>query len=346
MSLKDGSATYAAVPATPTSDDRVEVEMDLSSQAPPAAHDAEAEVDDTPAAMQKVINVSVTNGGAVQHTFPFTCTEEDMSIVDLKQAFEATLAKLDEPCKLRMLIFRGQIMQNGKNLSDYKLDNGDTLQLLTWVPEAAAAAAAAAQTQAEPPRPSPIISRSDFSIEVPQRPFGAFPAAAPASQAGLELQEEVERWAARVKVWTCMLLLLYSFVLLVSMSQSLEANQRHSSQLAFNFLAFWVAYIGLRAATRLNFSLARGYYYGQITVALCKIFLMAIRDPTEMPSGTTTDEAGNEHEISPNMLYIWFGIRVIVWAYIVYGAYRFQRALHLWLQDGAPDHIVDAQEEV
>lgn len=345
--MKD-SPTYAAVPATPNSptsaeDNRVEVEMDLSAQAPPTAQ--EAEVENTPAA--KVLNVSVTNGGSVQHVFPFTCVDENMPIVDLKQALEATLAKLEEPCKLRMLIFRGQIMQNGKNLSDFKLDHGDTLQLLTWLPEAAAAAAAAAasaQTQAEPPRPSAV--RSDFSVEVPRRTFAMFPAAAPVSQAGLDLQDEVERWAARVKVWTCMLLLLYSFVLLVSMSQSLEANQRHSSQLAFNFLAFWVAYIGLRAATRLNFSLARGYYYGQITVALCKIFLMAIRDPTEMPSGTTTDDQGNEHEISPNMLYIWFGIRVIVWAYIVYGAYRFQRALHMWLQDGAPEHILDAQEEV
>lgn len=250
----------------------------------------------------------------MQHVFPFTCVDENMPIMDLKQALGATLAKLDEGCKLRMLIFRGQIMQNGKNLSDFKLDHGDTLQLLTWVPEAAAAAAAAtasAQTQAEPPCPS--VGRSDFSIEVPQRTFAMFPAVAPVSQAGLELQEEVERWSARVKVWTCMLLLLYSFVLLVSMSQSLEANQRHSSQLAFNFLAFWVAYIGLRAATRLNFSLARGYYYGQMTVAVCKIFLMAIRDPTAMPSATTTDDQGNEHEISPNMLYIWFGIRVIVW---------------------------------
>merc|ERR1712010_336753 len=176
-----------------------------------------------------------------------------------------------------MLIFRGQIMQNGKNLSDYKLDNGDTLQLLTWVPEAAAAAAAAAQTQAEPPRPSPIISRSDFSIEVPQRPFGAFPAAAPASQAGLELQEEVETWAARVKVWTCMLLLLYSFKLLVGLSQSMEQHeQQRTPNVAFDLLGFWVAYIGVRAATRLNLALARGYLYGQVMVGVCNIFLLAM----------------------------------------------------------------------
>ena len=37
--------------------------------------------------------------------------------------------------------------------------------------------------------------------------------------AGIELQEEVEIWAGRVKVWTCMLLLLYSFKLLVGLSQ-------------------------------------------------------------------------------------------------------------------------------
>jgi hypothetical protein len=31
----------------------------------------------------------------------------------------------------------------------------------------------------------------------------------------------VERWGARVKIWTCLLLLLYSFKLLVGLSQVL-----------------------------------------------------------------------------------------------------------------------------
>merc|ERR1711988_1723179 len=162
---------------------------------------------------------------------------------------------------------------------------------------------------------------------------------------GLILEEEVQRWAARVKVWCCMLMLIYSFKLLVGMSQSLEAHQKHSSELALSFLGFWVAYIGLRAATRYNFSLARGYFYGQMTVAMCNLFLMAIRDPSVTPGAEDGSEI-DTRQVSPNILFISFAINVVFWAYIVYGAYRFQRALWLWLQEGAPEHVIDAQEEV
>jgi len=140
-----------------------------------------------------------------------------------------------------------------------------------------------------------------------------------------------------------MLMLIYSFKLLVGMSQSLEAHEQHSSELALSFLGFWVAYIGLRSATRFNFSLARGYFYGQLTVAMCNLFLMAIRDPSVTPGADTGDGA---RPMSPNVLFISFAINAVFWAYIVYGAFRFQRALWLWLQDGAPEHVIQSQEEV
>lgn len=318
--------------------DKVEVQLELPEA--PAGQEEPEEPEG------KVLNVSVTDGGAALATFQYNCSEDDMDIVDFKSDLEAQLVKVDKERKLRMLIFRGQILQNGKRLSDYKFNHGDTLQLLTWVPEAAAAVAANTVSTAAQSSSTASSSaggapaRADFSIEMPQHPF-AFAAVTAQSMA---LQEEVERWSARVKVWTCMLLLIYSFKLLVGMSQSLEANQQHSSELAFSFLGFWVAYIGLRAATRLNFSLARGYYYGQMTVAMCNLFLMAIRDPSVVPNGKSPD--GTQKEISPNVLYISFAINVIFWAYIVYGAFRFQRALWLWLQDGAPEHVLEAQEEV
>merc|ERR1711977_698689 len=102
----------------------------------------------------------------------------------------------------------------------------------------------------------------------------------------IELQEEVETWASRVKMWTCMLLMLYSFKLLVGISQSMEQREReHSSAVAFDLLGFWVAYVGARAATRLNLSLARGYLYGQVMLGACNIFLVAMQEPV----GTSAD---------------------------------------------------------
>lgn len=285
-------------------------------------------------------------------TFDYTPSDEDRSIVDVKADMEERLAKME--CKLRLLIFRGQILQNGKKLSDYKLKRGDTVQLLTWIPEAAAAAAANTATTAAVPSnnaaaaAAPGAAPGAATFQMQRADFGFDEQAAFAFQAGLGtgmiLQEEVERWSARVKVWTCMLMLIYSFKLLVGMSQSMEAHQQHSSELALSFLGFWVAYIGLRAATRFNFSLARGYFYGQMTVAMCHLFLMAIKDPSVTPGGDTHD--GHSRQVSPNVLFISFAINVVFWAYIVYGAFRFQRALWMWLQDGAPDHILQSQEEV
>lgn len=295
------------------------------------------------AAAQKVLNISVTNGGAVLATLEYTCPQDDMEVADLKSDLEARLTKIDEERKLRMLIFRGQILQNGKKITDYKLDHGDTIQLLTWVPEAAAAAAVHAAAAAAVPSQDEnnarlVLSRADFGFDE-HRPF-QFPPGQTLQQA--IHQEEVERWSARVKVWTCMLMLVDSFQMLVGMSSSLEQQQRrqHSSSLAFSFLGFWVAYIGLRAATRLNFSLARGYYYGQMTVAMCKLFLMATKDPSVTPA----DAHGVPR--SPNYIYVEFALHSAFWLYIVYGAYRFQRALWQWLQDGAPDYIIESQEDV
>merc|ERR1711998_640791 len=191
-------------------------------------------------------------------------------------------------CKLRLLIYRGQILQNGKKLSDYKLKTGDTLQLLTWIPESTAAAAAHSVQQPTPSSdgisaPAGASPRNVVENRLVDAERTAFQFQAGLAH-GLALQEEVERWSARVKVWTCMLMLIFSFTLLVGMSKNIEEScQEHSSKLAIWFLGFWVAYIGLRAATRYNFSLARGYLYGQMTVALCHLFLMAVRDPSVTP---------------------------------------------------------------
>jgi len=81
----------------------------------------------------------------------------------------------------------------------------------------------------------------------------------------------------------------------------------------------------------------------QLTVAMCNLFLMAIRDPSVTPGADTGDGA---RPMSPNVLFISFAINAVFWAYIVYGAFRFQRALWLWLQDGAPEHVIQSQEEV
>jgi len=146
-----------------------------------------------------------------------------------------------------------------------------------------------------------------------------------------------------------MLMLIYSFQLLVGMSQSLETHQQHSSKMALSFLGFWVAYIGLRGASRYNFSLARGYLFGSIAVGVCNLFLMAIKDPSVTPEAHHTGGAtGHDEtrEVSPNVLFLSFTINVVFWAYIVYCAYRYQKALLAWLQDGAPEHIVQSQEEV
>jgi len=156
---------------------------------------------------------------------------------------------------------------------------------------------------------------------------------------GLELQEEVERWASRVKVWTCMLLLLYSFKLLVGLSQQPLESQRDNSTptLAFSLLGFWVAYVGARAATRLNLALARGYLYGQVLVAVVNIFLVAMRDPSQV------DPADG---VPYSILWISLAINCLFWGYIVYGAYRFQRALFMWLSEVHPDLILEDHSEM
>ena len=84
----------------------------------------------------------------------------------------------------------------------------------------------------------------------------------------------------------CVLLL----IILLS-QQSLESQRENSTPtLAFSLLGFWVsesyfhtsccahelptqvAYVGARAATRLNLALARGYLYGQVPeLHICEI---------------------------------------------------------------------------
>lgn len=241
-----------------------------------------------------------------------------------------------------------------------QFNNGDTVQLLTWIPESTAAAAAQATAAAAQPATTPrssapgtrgsAVGHSDlpgtFIFDEHRQAF--------AFQNGLThnimLQEEVEQWGARVKVWTCMLMLIYSFRLLVGMSQSLETHQQQSSEVALSFLGFWVAYIGLRGASRYNASLARGYLFGQIAVAVCTLFRMAVREPTATSAASGHDASTSGHdadvEVSANVLFLSFMIHVVFWSYIVYGAYRYQRALILWLQDGAPEHIVASQEDV
>jgi len=287
----------------------------------------------------------------VLETFDFSCGEEDMDVADLKSKLQQRLDKMD--CKLRMLIYRGQILQNGKKMSDYKLKHGETVQLLTWISDSAAAAATAA-SQANTASSEQQTTSPRGGAQALAAVMDAQPGFTLQAQAGLRnnlvLQEEVERWAARVKVWTCMLMLIYSFKLLVGMSQSLEPpRDQHSTNNALSFLGFWVAYIGLRSATRFNFSLARGYFYGQLTVGLCNLFLMGIHlaDPTKAnPVTAGADTQDGSRAIPANVAFISLAINTVFWAYIVYGAFRYQRALWLWLQDGAPEHILQSQEEV
>eukprot|EP00656_Telonema_subtile_P027161 TRINITY_DN2918_c0_g1_i2.p1 TRINITY_DN2918_c0_g1~~TRINITY_DN2918_c0_g1_i2.p1 ORF type:complete len:224 (+),score=71.68 TRINITY_DN2918_c0_g1_i2:558-1229(+) len=214
---------------------------------------------------------------------------------------------------------------------------GDTLQMLT-----------ASNVQAAPPPPEPTaapagpgMARSPHELLVE---LGMIQAASRGnagvhqhpqqiSVQGLELQEEVERWGARVKIWTCLLLLLYSFKLLVGLSQSMEQReQQHTPTLAFDLLGFWVAYIGARAATRLNLSLARGYLYGQVMVAVCSLFLIATKDPS-----TTADG-----ENMPNyMVGVALGLNGLFWGYIVYSAFQFQKALFEWFSEVHPELILE-----
>merc|ERR1711977_427545 len=132
----------------------------------------------------------------------------------------------------------------------------------------------------------------------------------------IELQEEVETWASRVKMWTCMLLMLYSFKLLVGISQSMEQREReHSSAIAFDLLGFWVAYVGARAATQLNLALARGYLCGQVMVGACNIFVLAMREPGAAADG---------QEITNDMVWVSVIVNVIFWGYMIFAAFRFQ----------------------
>merc|ERR1711998_39383 len=279
------------------------------------------------------ITISVTDGATVVATFQYPAPPE-LSILDLRAGLCEQLRRIDPEKKIRLLIFRGQILKYNQKVGDTKMQPGDTLQMLTAAntppPEAPTAEPASASPRGVPAART-LLMQLGMMQQTQQDPRGPVDPALPQiTLQGLELQEEVERWASRVKVWTCMLLLLYSFKLLVGLSQSLETRQQHyTPTLAFSVLAFWVAYVGARAATRLNLALARGYFYGQVLVAVVNIFLLAVRDPSQINPDT-------KDEIPASIVWITLAINCLFWGYIVYGAYRFQRALFLWLSEVHP----------
>jgi len=298
-----------------------------------------------------MIKISVTDGATVIATFDASAPPE-LSIRDLRAALSQELAKIDTEKRIRLLIFRGQILKDEQHVSDTKIVPGDTLQMLTCAntppPEVAPVDTAPPAASGSPRAQSArallmqlgVIQQNQQQMHTHHR--GMDPGMAQISLHGLELQEEVERWASRVKVWTCMLLLLYSFKLLVGLSQQSLENQRENSTptLAFSLLGFWVAYVGARAATRLNLALARGYLYGQVLVAVVNIFLLAMRDPNQVASGA------HGEEVPYSILWISLAINCLFWGYIVYGAYRFQRALFMWLSEVHPDLILEDHSDM
>jgi len=65
--------------------DKVEVQLELPEA--PAGQEEPEEPEG------KVLNVSVTDGGAALATFQYNCSEDDMDIVDFKSDLEAQLVK-------------------------------------------------------------------------------------------------------------------------------------------------------------------------------------------------------------------------------------------------------------
>lgn len=114
-----------------------------------------------------------------------------------------------------------------------------------------------------------------------------------------------------------------------------QREEQHAPTLAFDLLGFWVAYIGARAATRLNLALARGYLYGQVMVAVCNMFLIATRDPKVTAQG---------EQIPGYMVWVSLVVNGLFWGYIVYSAFRFQKALFSWLSQVHPDLIIEQQD--
>merc|ERR1711865_1367906 len=278
-------------------------------------------------------------GGGVLAQVSICSVSPELSIRDLRAALSQELAKIDTEKRIRLLIFRGQILKDEQHVSDTKIVPGDTLQMLTCAntPPPAASGSPRAQSARALLMQLGVIQQNQQQMHTHHR--GMDPGMAQISLHGLELQEEVERWASRVKVWTCMLLLLYSFKLLVGLSQQSLENQRENSTptLAFSLLGFWVAYVGARAATRLNLALARGYLYGQMMVAVVNIFLLAMRDPS-----TVNVDA----QVPYSILWISLAINCLFWGYIVYGAYMFQRSLFLWLSEVHPDLILEDHSDM
>jgi len=240
----DGAINDLPYEAVDKEDDKeVVIEFDdnlVSEEEPPEYPEAET------------IKISVTDGAIVIATFD-TPAPPEMSVRDLRAALSEELIKIDPEKKIRLLIFRGQILKDEQHVSDTKMTPGDTLQMLTCAntppPEIAPPADTAPPTGNSPRAQSARALLMQLGViqqqhqQMPGAHRGIDPHAQPQmTMHGLELQEEVERWASRVKIWTCMLLLLYSFKLLVGLSQSLETRQHDSTPtLAFSLLGFWVS---------------------------------------------------------------------------------------------------------
>merc|ERR1711935_619074 len=118
-----------------------------------------------------------------------------------------------------------------------------------------------------------------------------------------------------------------------------QRQDKHAPTLAFDLLGFWVAYIGARAATRLNLALARGYLYGQVMVAVCNMFMIATRDPQ-----LSTNTQGEQ--IPGYMVWVTLMVNGLFWGYVVYTAFRFQKALFAWFSQFHPDLIIEQNSDM
>merc|ERR1711865_1268454 len=70
-------------------------------------------------------------GGGVLAQVSICSVSPELSIRDLRAALSQELAKIDTEKRIRLLIFRGQILKDEQHVSDTKILAGDTLQMLT-----------------------------------------------------------------------------------------------------------------------------------------------------------------------------------------------------------------------
>jgi hypothetical protein len=70
----------------------------------------------------------------------------------------------------------------------------------------------------------------------------------------------------------------------------------------------------------------------QVVVAVCNMFLIATKDPKLVPDGDATPAY---------LLYVSMLVNGLFWGYIVYSAFRFQKALFAWFTQVHPDLILE-----